>query len=187
MKSLNHPGAVGNLVVKMTGTNSIDSVNKPDNSIDSVNKPDYISDAETSVSGEAQSGSKSSNSQGLTESHNNAVNSLIDRVTNLDSIPGNEYMDIIQHIKDSWNPMGKNRDAEAEVASSEFIDSLKCFTNLRSRQNMSLHKLELPTFTIYISSTFLPICFSGLIGGFSALRRWFAWALGSFPSRPTAY
>ena len=53
----------------------------------------------------------------------------------------------------------------------------------QARQNMSLHKLELPTFTIYISSTFLPICFSGLIGGFSALRRWFAWALGSFPSQ----
>lgn len=45
----------------------------------------------------------------------------------------------------------------------------------QARENMSLHKLELPTFTIYISSTFLPICFSGLIGGFSLLCRWFAW------------
>lgn len=98
-----------------------------------MNKPDFVKDDETSVSGEVQSGGSKSDSQSMTESHKNAVDSLIDRVESLGPIPANSTDDIFKHIAQKWHPMSSDRDPEAEAASNEFINSLECFSDLKSR------------------------------------------------------
>ena len=126
--SAEEPGARANLVSKMTGSSSQESVNKPD-SLDSVNKPggsgsntEVNSNPTTSVSGEAQSGHSH-----IDDDHQKAMDCIIQRVENFG--PGNEA--IFQFIQRMWSPLALERNKNSEAETHNFIGRLECFFELR--------------------------------------------------------